>query len=432
MTWAASRKWGGCSGRATIYAIANHANDLFFCWARQETLADESEQSIDSIGRRIADFISLGEVRRIKLKRFGRRTHDFLVLKPSPYFAAAIEEIEPFLPRDCDVMSDVAPDCASPERETGDAVSVPPPGNANADAAANCGSVAGAETRPTLPQPAVHATALVRQQEPILEPKKENPPNPLSPQGEPAGSAKESREARKPHAEPAEPPLFAAAFLAYPLHTLDNRKRAAEEFAKLPAADQDLVARIVGLFRRDIEAAKRKPPAMWKWLRDQRFAEYGQGGANAPRVFVTEGSEPWRAWTGVCRVAFGGAMPSFWTAPGPRGERGAMVRALWPVGGEGWLAPLDRWVFVEAGTPQYRRWQERIHEILQRAAMTKRATDADRARVLFARDGAAWGARIFEGLLVPSEWPPARGGPERAPASAGEDDLNELGREMGL
>jgi hypothetical protein len=86
-------------------AIANHANDEWFCWAKQSTLAAESEQSPDSIQRRVQEFVSLGRVRRIKLKRFGRRTHDFLILKPSPYFEAPIEQIEPFLPRGCDIMA---------------------------------------------------------------------------------------------------------------------------------------------------------------------------------------------------------------------------------------------------------------------------------------------------------------------------------------
>jgi hypothetical protein len=69
--------WGGPSARAAILAIANHANDDWFCWAKQSTLGRESEQSPDSIQRRVQEFISLGRVRRIKLKRFGRRTHDF-------------------------------------------------------------------------------------------------------------------------------------------------------------------------------------------------------------------------------------------------------------------------------------------------------------------------------------------------------------------
>jgi hypothetical protein len=96
MGWASGTKdapmvWGSPSARATIYAICNHANDEWFCWAKQSTLAEESEQSPDSIQRRIQEFIALGRVRRIKLKRFGRRTHDFLILKPSPYFDAPIE-----------------------------------------------------------------------------------------------------------------------------------------------------------------------------------------------------------------------------------------------------------------------------------------------------------------------------------------------------
>jgi hypothetical protein len=421
MTWAAGRRWGGCSGRATIYAIANHANDLYFCYARQETLATESEQSTDSVGRRIAEFVADGQVRRIKLKRFGRRTHDFLILAPSPYFAAPLAEIEPYLPRGCGVMadeephappSDAAADCGSAAaRESAGAQA-----DAGDHAAANCGCAEAHENAATLPQPAGDAAALVRQQEPILEPENSPPQTPPragdAGRGKPDGSAREGSEsAGKTGSEPWRE-LFTSAFSQYPQHQLDNRKRAAEEFAKLSQADRELVDRVVGPFARDIAAAKRKPPAMWKWLRDRRFAAYGPDGASAPRAFVAEGSPAWTAWTNVARVAFGAdRLPHFWAALGPNGERGVHVPspAPWPLGGEAWLTPLDAWVFVEAGTAQWRRWVERTGEILKRVPLSRRATPADRSRSLFARGNASWGDRAFEGLLVPSQWPPAKG-----------------------
>src|SRR5688500_10992710 len=143
MAWASGTReapmvWGGPSARAAILAIADHANDEGFCWAKQSTLAAESEQSTDIMQRRAQECSAVGRLRRLKVKRFGRRTHDFLSLKPSPYFEAPLEQIEPFLPRGCDVMAEdsMAADCGGVESEE----TATAQRDSEISAAAGCGS----------------------------------------------------------------------------------------------------------------------------------------------------------------------------------------------------------------------------------------------------------------------------------------------------
>lgn len=162
VTWAIEQKTGSPSAKAVLWSIANYANENWFAWPKQDTLAADSEQSTDSVGKRIADLIAIGKVRRIKLKRFGRRTHDFLILPPSPYFAADIEVLRPFLPASCDIIEDAEAAAADSGSDKNDSHTA---GQADSEnhAAADDGSV----TDTTLPQSAVDAAALVR------EPKKE-------------------------------------------------------------------------------------------------------------------------------------------------------------------------------------------------------------------------------------------------------------------
>jgi Helix-turn-helix domain len=106
VTWAIEQKTGSPSAKAVLWSLANYANSLWCAYPYQETISEDSEQSVDSVGRRIGDLVDAGLVRRIKLKRFGRRTHDFLILQPSELFSAPLDDIRPHLPSGCDVMDD--------------------------------------------------------------------------------------------------------------------------------------------------------------------------------------------------------------------------------------------------------------------------------------------------------------------------------------
>jgi hypothetical protein len=166
VTWAIEQEVDSPSARCVLVSIANYANTEWCAWPKQETIARESVQSVDSVQRRMPALIAAKLVRRVKLKRFGRRTHDFYILPRSPYFEAELDEIRPLLPASCDVIEEsehVTADCGSAAEES--------PAESEISATAECGDA-------TLPQSAPHATATVRQQEYTIN-LKESPPTPL-------------------------------------------------------------------------------------------------------------------------------------------------------------------------------------------------------------------------------------------------------------
>lgn len=443
--WAIEQKAGSPSAKAALWSIANYANQHWLCWPRQELIAEESEQSVDTVQRRLAELSQRGLIRRLRMKRCGRRTADLIVLAPSPLFAASLDALAEHVPTGCEVVADDAPasedmggDAAAREpdiavasaRHAGDEIaqnratancgSVQDEKNAEeralgpSDAAADCGSVA-------LPQPAAHATATVRQlNQPIKEP--ESPPNPpLQKSERPQEVAEEEKKDRSEHAARAETKAcpshelligFDAFWKPYPDHELMNREAALAEFARLSEADRRMALAASPLYAAHVARAKRKPVNAARWLRERRFAEYESGGGAARtgrRVFVPEGSASWKAWCNFCAVAFGGTakIPAFWSVPG---ARGAQAPGDWPPGGEGWLVPFDRWLFVERGTPQFNRYVEAVHEVLHRAPMLQRFdTFAHRGRRLIAYADRPPEGRTVEGLLVPREWPPGKG-----------------------
>lgn len=163
MTWAIEQRAGGPRAKCVLWSIANYAGPLWFAYPKQDLIAEESEQSADSVQRYLAELVAAGLVRRVRLKRFGRRTHDFLILKPSPLFCASIEEILPHLPSGCDLLKE-AEDAAADSGSVAKEENAPPQQDSESDAAADSGNVFS----PTLPPPADDATAVQRQ--PIMEP----------------------------------------------------------------------------------------------------------------------------------------------------------------------------------------------------------------------------------------------------------------------
>lgn len=373
MAWASGTKdapmiWGSPSARATIYAVANHANDEWFCWAKQSTLAAESEQSPDSIQRRIQEFVAMGRVRRIKLKRFGRRTNDFLILKPSPYFDAPIEQIEPFLPRGCDIMSEdlMAADCGSVESQE-DAM-------AQEDSEINDAADIGSDKNATLPQSAVDAAALVRQQEPITEPR-------LPTQTLP--------ELQDPKASQPKEDAAAASITAwisefretYPL-PCSSPERFAEEVARLDDEHRSQAmrgARGTRQFLRKNPKAKgivgplRYIRSSALWAEFARFVP-PEKAPSAPHVFAAIGDDQWNA-RAVLMAIIGREMPT--PKPcGPNGEIGATFVGELPHAGlllarfadqHGHVSTED-WAILDHEQPRDRQrigaWCERVRECL--------------------------------------------------------------------
>jgi hypothetical protein len=147
VNWAIQQRAGGPAQKATLWSIANYANEHWCAWPSQKTICNESEQSPDAVQRWIKILEADGLIRRVPLRFAGRRSIDFFLLPPSPYFTSSIEEIEPIMPRG---YSPFVP--SEPARCTQSGLD---------NAAADGGSVRNA---------AANAAALERQQDESLEP----------------------------------------------------------------------------------------------------------------------------------------------------------------------------------------------------------------------------------------------------------------------
>lgn len=233
-------------------------------------------------------------------------------------------------------------------------------------------------------------------------PKKESPPTPSG-----------ASEARKL------PPIgFGVLRRDYPqadVIPLRVWERAADEFAKLTTVAQASACDAAPRYRTAILKFSRKPINPDKWLREREFERYGPGtslSVGTPRIFRAEGTEAWEAWCNVLGVLYGDPtrIPPTYHGRGPRGERGIVVPAEWPLGGEGWRVPHQDWVFVEHRTPNFNRYNERMNEIFGRSIMTIRATSvkAHHKRIGHGPNGTLSDSSAM-GALVPREWPPAKG-----------------------
>lgn len=67
--WAAKQRAGNPSAKAVLYGLANYAGFDGVCWPSQKTLADDTEQSIDSVQRRLKELEQRGLIYRPPQKR---------------------------------------------------------------------------------------------------------------------------------------------------------------------------------------------------------------------------------------------------------------------------------------------------------------------------------------------------------------------------
>lgn len=80
--WAAEQRVGDVGTKAVLLTLANYADEAFSCYPEQQTLADETEQSVRQVRRQVQYLEVLGLIRREKRYRDGKRTSDryFLLL----------------------------------------------------------------------------------------------------------------------------------------------------------------------------------------------------------------------------------------------------------------------------------------------------------------------------------------------------------------
>lgn len=398
MTWAIDQDVGSPSARCVLMSIANYANTEWCAWPKQETIARESVQSVDSVQRRMPELVGAKLIRRIKLKRFGRRTHDFYILPPSPYFSAELEEIRPLLPSSCDVVEDTEVAAAECGSDKNDSPPIPPQ-EPQSDAAANCGDPESA----TLPQSADDATATVRSQEPSKEPK-DSPP---TPKGE-WGHEKSWKKFEETWGEP-----------------ILHQKLCREIWGKLAESDRDAVILAASGYVAHRRGQRRPSPVCnaQKFLREpEAWPGYAARAPNASGAVIAGtaipiGTPAGRAHAALCRIAHVTPL-----------EIGGTYRRRSPLSTRGLaladVPPETDWIFIAAEQrPQRAAWDDFIKRELPGLNRPELAWDRNPGRQ--------------SGFLAPWPWPPKADGstysgsdpPPLVPGTlATEEDFEEIAK----
>lgn len=269
MAWAASQTTGAPARKALLMAIANYADEKGVCWPSRETLADDSEQSVDSVDRHLRELEASGFIKRSK--REGRRSDGG---EQSRLITLLFDRER--------LKNDLVFNRTGEHNLSG-----PQPQIAADPSAANCGYLG----RTMRPSSAANCGPNLSE-EPITE------PTPLAPEGDLGVSSPEDEISKTAQAR------FDRLRNAWPSDPTINWDRVGGVFFALNAADQDNAARIASRYVGFCREAGRKLKAPENWLRqegwkgfidEERRAQEAIGVAKR-KVFVREGSEAWRAW----------------------------------------------------------------------------------------------------------------------------------------
>ena len=63
--WAVRQKTGSAGCKLLLLTLANYADDTGCCWPGQDTLKNDTEQSLDTIQRQLKKLETLGLVRKV-------------------------------------------------------------------------------------------------------------------------------------------------------------------------------------------------------------------------------------------------------------------------------------------------------------------------------------------------------------------------------
>lgn len=301
--WALKQATGSAPAKLVLLTIANYCDENGECFPRQTTIAEHTEQSVDTVQRRLRELERLGLIfRRRSAKGNGWRGADRIVLLHSPEAIAhalhygydpaepAGGEGEPGEAAAAPAAMRETHDEAGgeyddiPAREADETTSgAPRPQIAALAKAANCG----------VGQSRTGAAAIDKDQ--FL-----NPVPPLNP----------------PRPEPA--PCGAAAASDGPAGWLDdwrafegawdwaaseNREQARRAMQRLSPDDRRSAVEWAGAQGLAMREARARRVTARVWLRDRGFETMARvGGAGRPaRVFVRLGSPAWEAWEALWR-----------------------------------------------------------------------------------------------------------------------------------
>lgn len=276
IAWALKQQVGSSSGKCLLLVLANYADEKGTCFPGQKRLAKETEQSVDSVQRRLKDLEMLGLISRER--RGGRgagRASDLYKLRFDQF-------PEDFL--------------------------------SNTGNAANCGVAEIAK-----PQSVVTNTAPVRLSsiaEPSVEPS--DSPTPLPPhdvQTERVGCASLSilnmGEDNGP-TSPLPPLQFSDIESSWPWEEGESRIQAEATFEKLDEGSRRHAVAAVGAYLLSQKRSSRKRSHLKTYLSNRLFLDYPSTAAAFRQkvVFIAHGTPEFTAWDDAYRAAGKLGMPS--------------------------------------------------------------------------------------------------------------------------
>lgn len=275
VSWAKAQRTGSPSAKVTLLVLAEYCNADGECWPSRETIAEDTEQSVDTVDRRLRELEAAGFI--IKVKR-----------RSGSYQATSVYRLNFDVVRQKKHL-----------RENRLAHGSEPQ---NAALAEPQNAVLEPE-----PQPAVSRAANGPVSEPQLcgpnlyEPPKE--PTPQPPQAGAGRGVSEYETKEKEARELAE--RFRRFWRAYPAEAWMAKHAAERSFGRLDPVDQEAVIRAAERYGRDIARTGRKVKDAARWIRDRVFEGYvaaaDREGAtpsapSAGPVFILPGTPQWAAW----------------------------------------------------------------------------------------------------------------------------------------
>jgi len=239
--WAAKQKTGGPSGKSILLILANYADPFGVSWPSQELMADQTEQSVDTVQRRLKDLTKLDLIKvetRAYRPRGGTVGHIYYLQMPKSELEAT--------PQDAVSTEDSTPQFA---------VSHTAP---------------GPETTPQLCGTEESTEPLI---EPSLSERGARPDNEGSASEPFNGSQSEPLPETGSSSEPISSPCLSAFMAKWPTAASDDQAKAQRAWGALSLDERAAALDGIQPFLARLKADKRDHvPASWKYLDEKRWA----------------------------------------------------------------------------------------------------------------------------------------------------------------
>jgi Mn-dependent DtxR family transcriptional regulator len=285
MNWALGKETGSPSAKVVLLTLANYANQNGAAFPSHEQLAEETEQSTDTVARRLRELAKLGLIyqtyRYSSNTNGGRRSNEYVVLHDDRARGYARdlgwEELS-----DGDEEQFVREAGEQAERAA----------EAETAYAADCGLTPD-EVNPQIEGRLTRNGAGYSKEDSNLEPK---PLPPLPPKGGMGGRASRFDEFKK----------------VWPFDLVDLVEPARRLFLRLCDEDQALAVKWAPSYVEACRAQTRKRMTAANWLRGKGWQAFNAkpDTAAVATVFIREGSPQWLAWERWHREAKDVRMPS--------------------------------------------------------------------------------------------------------------------------